>query len=111
MAWKLLEQVDDYPDGEPFHSQPYQRVWGWEGQQWPKLVITVYGWPTAMTNDPVADEGVPLVGLKVCCSAQKSPEHWWHDGYPIPPELLGEVVGLLEEVRAGGVAELLEERL
>lgn len=102
MAWKLLDHIGDYPDGEPFHSQPHQRVYGWEGEQWPKLVFTIYGEPLAMTHDPVVGEA-PFVGVQVSCSAQKTPTHWWHDDYPIPPELLGDLIELLKEYQASGV--------
>jgi len=100
--WQLLEEVADYPDGEPFHHHPpHQRVYGWKGEQWPKLVITLYGGdPLAVTHDPVVGEE-PFVGLKLSCSAQKSPEHWWHDDYPIPVELLPDLIQLLESYPSG----------
>jgi hypothetical protein len=48
-----------------------------------------------MKNDPVVGKG-PVIGLQVSCSAQKSPDLWWRDDYPIPPELLGDLVELLK---------------
>ena len=98
MAWKLLDHVDDYPDGEPFHHHDHQRVYGWNGQQWPKLVITIRD---EVTHNPVVGEDLST-GLLVSCSAQKTPRRWWRD-HPIPVELLGDLIELLKVYQASGV--------
>lgn len=98
--WQVLEEVTDYPDGEPWDGDPEGLVYGWEGQQWPRLCLSVVGEPLAVCRDPVVGDE-PYVGLKVCVSAQKDPEHWWVQDYPLPPELVGDLIKLLEKHRPG----------
>lgn len=92
--WKVLEDPEGYP-GEPWEPDPERLVYGWDGAQWPRLTVSVHGGLLAISHNPVVGDE-PATGLKVLISAQKDPEHWWVQNYPLPPELVGDLIKLLE---------------
>jgi hypothetical protein len=61
-----------------------KRVYGQDGQLWPRLSIGVYR---------------QRQGLHIGVSRKRRPGEWW-DNHDIPPELVNDVIELLKEAKA-----------
>jgi len=80
MKWKRLDDKEVKNLGGS--NAKVKRGYVVRNQQWPRLVVGIYA---------------SGIGFKISCSEKECPSGWWGE-VPVPTELKGEVVEMLEEV-------------
>jgi hypothetical protein len=93
--WKPITATDDQATGPEFPSKLY----GWEGQPFPRLSLYVMAQPAMFEPIPGCDPRMEICRqptLVITCQQQDAYDDWW-EKREVPLALAGDLVRLIEE--------------
>ena len=93
MKWqRLLRAKNDGAGGEASREISTRRVYGVDGNPYPRIVLAIYRFqPNTMYN---FDDTDVAIGIEV--ARKESSSEWWEKA-AIPPELLSELVDMIDQ--------------